>query len=500
MSQVRPDIDLAGLSRPSAELPPPRRSKLRILVPLAILLAFLAVLATTVGDLWKGSVAVSVVRPTIVDASAAASAGTPLFQASGWIEPDPFPIEAPALAPGVVREVSIQPSDVVAEGQVVARLIERDAELALAAAEAVIADARAELATAESEATAARTSFDEALVVREAEAVARAEVEGAAAEARSASAAVERAQVRITVAEQELALQQSLVEAGAVGPRQDELARARLEEAKADLEVMRAGTARAKAASERVQATHARAARELELRIEDRRRLEAAKAAVDAATAKVAAAQVAADEARLRLARMEVRAPAAGVVLERLVAPGSSVTDDEPAVCTLFDPKSLRVRVDVPQGDVAKVGVGARAEVLSDSRPGKPYHGTVLRLVQKADIQKVTLQVHVLIEDEDELLRPEMLCQVRFLARGGEGAGAAAGATTAVLVPRELVVDGSKVWVVSGDGTATLRAVELGGEQGDQVVIRSGINASDKLIASGRENVTEGARVEIRER
>lgn len=499
MSQVRPDIDLAGLSRPVRELPPPRRSRLRIVVPLAILLAFLAVLATTLGDLWKGSVPVSVVRPTIVDASAAASAGTPLFQAAGWVEPDPFPSEVPALAPGVVREVLVQPSDAVAEGQVVARLIERDAQLALAAAEAELADARAELATSQAEVAAARTTFDEALAVREADAVARAEVEGTEAEARGLAAAVERAQVRITVAEQELALQQALVEAGAVGPRQDELARARLEEAKADLEVMRADAARANAASQRARANLARSSRELELRIEDRLRLDASKAAVEAANAKLAAAQVAVDEASLRLERMEVRAPAAGVVLERLASPGTVLTEDEPAVCTLFDPRSLRVRVDVPQGEVAKVGVGARAEVLSDSRPGKPYHGEVLRLVQKADIQKVTLQVHVLVEDEDELLRPEMLCQVRFLARGGEGAGAT-GATTAVLVPRELVVEGSKVWLVSGDGTATLREVELGGEQGDQVVVASGVNASDKLIAAGRENVSEGVRVEIRER
>jgi HlyD family secretion protein len=309
---------------------------------------------------------------------------------------------------------------------------------------------------------------------------------------------VERAQVRIKVAENELALQRSLVEAGAAGPRQDELARARLEEAKSDLAVMRGDAERANATSERARANLARASRELELRIEDRRRLDSAKAAVESADAKVAAAQVALDEARLRLERMEVRAPAAGVVLERLVSPGSSVTEDEPAVCTLFDPKSLRVRVDVPQGDVSKVGVGAQAEVLSDSRPGRPYHGSVLRLVQKADIQKTTLQVHVLVEDEDELLRPEMLCQVRFLARGG-GPAEAAGGTTAVLVPKELVLEG-KVWVVSGDGKATLRTVELGGEQGDHVVVTSGINASDKLITSGRENLAEGTRVEIRER
>jgi HlyD family secretion protein len=499
VSQVRPDIDLAGLSRPRQELAPPRRSRARFLVPLGILIAFAAVLASTVGDLWKGSVPVTVVRPTIVDASATATAGTPLFQAAGWVEPDPFPIEAPALAAGVVREVLIQPSDAVAEGQVVARLVAVDAELERDAADAELAQARAELAGAEADLAAARTTFEEALAVREAEAVARAEVEGTSAEARSLAAAVDRATVRITIAEQELALQRSLVEAGAAGPRQDELADARLAEARADVEVMRADAARAGADAQRAKAELARATRELELRTEDRRSLEVAKAAHASARGRIAAAEVALEQAKLRLERMDVRAPAAGVVLERLVSPGSSVTEEEPAVCTLFDRGSLRVRVDVPQGEVAKVGVGARAEVLSDSRPGRPYRGEVIRLVQKADIQKVTLQVHVLVEDEDELLRPEMLCQVRFLARGGADGSAPSG-TTAVLVPRALVVDGSKVWVVSGDGTASLRELEISGEQGEHVVVASGVNASDKLIDGGRERLTEGAPVAIEER
>ena len=75
MSQVRPDIDLGALARPPEEARPPRRSKLRILVPLAILLAFAIVLVSTLGDLWKGAVEVSVVRPRVVDASSTASAG-----------------------------------------------------------------------------------------------------------------------------------------------------------------------------------------------------------------------------------------------------------------------------------------------------------------------------------------------------------------------------------------------------------------------------------------
>jgi RND family efflux transporter MFP subunit len=217
------------------------------------------------------------------------------------------------------------------------------------------------------------------------------------------------------------------------------------------------------------------------------------------ARAKVSSAQSMLEEARLRLARTEVRSASDGIVLERRVMPGSSVGDADAVVCTLYDPRSIRVRVDIPQGEVGKVGVGMRAEILAESRPGRPYSGEVIRLVHKADIQKVTLQVHVRIEDGDALIRPEMLIQARFIA-SADAAPTASGVRESFAIPARLVIDGGRVWVIDGSSrTARLRTVEVGPRSGDEVEIRSGLNATDKLIDVGREELVEGARVTTRE-
>ncbi len=499
MSQVQADIDLGALARNAPTLPPPRRSKLRIAVPAAILLAFLAVLASTLDDLWRGSVEVTVVRPQVVDASSTAASGTPLFQAAGWIEPDPFAIEVTALAPGVVRDMLVQQSDVVAKDQVVARLIERDAQLACDSAEAMLAEADAELERAEAESRAAQANFDAALSVTEMAASSRANLEGKRAEAVHREQAVAGGVAQVKAAEAEVELQRELAAAGATGPRQVELAEARLAEMAANLEVLRADSALAAAEARKAQASDERAQRDLELRIDERQKVETARAMVGAAKAKRAAVAVSCDEARLRLARMEVRSPAAGVVLERLATAGTTLEGERAVVCTLYDPQSMRVRVDVPQGEVGKVGVGMKVDVLADSRPSQPYRGEVIRLVHKADIQKVTLQVHVKLADADTLLRPEMLVQARFLALGGVQEGSqAAGEVSMVLVPARLV-EGGAVWIVEGaTRTAVKRRVELGAARGELVEVRSGINASDKLIDAGREGLSEGARVTIR--
>lgn len=495
MSRVQPDIDLAALARTQPALPPPKRSVLRIAVPTAILLAFFAVLATTVDELWRGSVEVTVVRPQVVDGSSSASSGTPLFQAAGWIEPDPFAIEVTALASGVVDEMLVQESDLVERGQVVARLIDRDARLALDSSRAMLAETIADVERAEADLRAATTNFETALEVTETAARARAELDGKRAEARHREQAVLGAQAQVKVAEEELGLQLELLAAGATGDRQVQLARAKLADVEAQLEIVRADAALAAAEAEKARASDERAQRDVELRIEDKQRLETARAMLAAAIAKRSAAQVNCDEGELRLERMQVRAPSSGVVLERRATSGTTLDGGSMVLCTLYDPRSMRVRVDVPQGEVSKVGVGMRAEVLSDSRPNEPYHGEVIRLVHKADIQKVTLQVHVRLDDADTLLRPEMLVQARFLATGGAGTSSE---TSVVLVPTRLI-DGDSVWVVDGATRgAAKRRIERGGARGELTEIRSGVNASDKLIDDGRAGLEEGARVKIR--
>jgi multidrug efflux pump subunit AcrA (membrane-fusion protein) len=123
-------------------------------------------------------------------------------------------------------------------------------------------------------------------------------------------------------------------------------------------------------------------------------------------------------------------------------------------------------------------------------------------MVQRADIQKVTLQVHVRVLDGDSLLRPEMLCQaVRFLGEGvPSSAPAAHERTSGVQVPARVVVDDKFVWTIDPEGArARRRPVEVSGHSGDWVLIRQGLNVTDKVIDLGRDQVEDGTRVRARE-
>jgi RND family efflux transporter MFP subunit len=494
VSTVRPDIDLGGLRRDPAQ---PSRAPGRRwlwLAPALLAVAFVAVLLSTAGDLLARPRAVSVVRP--VRAGRAEARGSVLLQAAGWVEADPFPTRVTPLASGVVRSVLVQERDSVEAGQPVATLDDAEAQIAVAEAQGDARTAAAELGQARAEEEAARAAFEAALEVTEAALVAEAEHRAAAQEVAREHALAEKGRASLRLAEEELELQRRLEAEGAAGPRQVQIAEARVEEAQAEIRALLAAEAAAREKEKAAAARLHRAREALRLRIADTRERDRTREARIAAEGRLERAEALLAAARLRLERMTVRAPAAGVVLARLAVPGQPVGSGDGeggAICTLFDPDRLRVRVDVPQELVAQASSGQEARILATTRPARPYRGSVIRIVTQADINKVTLQVHVAVQDPDELLRPETLCQVQFLAMG---TATEAGPELLRLPAR--VVEGDAVWLLLPDGRrATRRKVQVQARDGDWVLVAGGVNESDKVIDSGREGLVEGARVQI---
>ncbi|MFT4540448.1 MAG: HlyD family secretion protein [Planctomycetota bacterium] len=506
MSQEHTQVDLSVFARPDSTIQPPRRSPLRILVPLVLLVGFGAVLASTLTDYFKPKVKISVVRPLAPsgDQMTAVGEDSITVQASGWLEADPFAVHVAALADGVIEELFVEEADRVVKNQVIATLIDDDARIARDAAAAELALREAELRESSVRETNAKERLSAALEVTEALAVARASLAGAEAAAKLEGSAVVEGESRVATAESEVVVQRELEDAGANGARQVELAVAAHAEAVGALDGLRAKSKLAESRQLEAIARFERATQDMEQRFDDRLAVDVAKEKVAGQEARVALATAALEQAELRLSRMEIRTPIDGVVLERLTMPGMVVSVDlmGHAVCSLYDPANLRVRVDVPQSDVAGVFVGQRAEVSAETRRGRAYEGEVIRIVRKANLSKVTLEAHVRIKDPDPLLTPEGLAQVRFFGRPQEEGNAleaeGSSASSIVLIPERLL-EGNSVWIVAAGGTAEKRDVDLGERSDGNVLVRSGINLTDKLIDAGRNNLQEGDLVVIEE-
>ena len=236
-----------------------------------------------------------------------------------------------------------------------------------------------------------------------------------------------------------------------------------------------------------------------------RLQLLAAEARVGIAMANVDSASVAVDTAQLALDRCTIESPIDGIVIERLMSPGSTVRfggEHTSHVVHLYDPTMLQVRADVPLADASKVSVGFPAEVTVDVLPNTPFEGEVLRFVHKADQQKNTVEAKVKIKEPSELLKPDMLARVKIFQPVQDG-GVVKQTVQRVFIPQSIVKDTTQptVWIVTelknGKGVARKQSITLGTVVEDGwVEVVSGLSVGAKVITT-YETLEEGEAVEL---
>ncbi len=509
---------------------PPRRSRWAIGAPIGVGIAIVGLLGWSAWPVLRPMREVRVVQ-AVFDRRGGEDGGIPgapgtggaephpehprpqgkTVQAPGWLEPDPYLIACTALADGVVEAVEALEGDTVERGQVVARLIARDSELRLARAGAELEAAESSLALASAELGAAQTDWDEPVERSRAVAASDAMVAESRAELARLPARVGEAEATLKRLEEEFERVEESRSRGASSDLELVTLRQRVAAQRAAVAALEAEKPLLEAKEARYIAEATAARRELELRVEEKRRLAAAQAEVGRARAMVAQRRAERDEAALELERMVIRAPIDGVVMARLKTPGDKVMlgmDDPHSshIVHLYDPSNIQVRVDVPLADAASVHVGQRCEVVVEVLPDETFVGEVTRVTHLADLQKNTLQVKVHVENPSPALRPEMLTRVKFLGDSGNGAGSARSGRTGierVLVPADAVRDdgaASRVWVVRerrGDvGIVRALPVSIVGSREGWSIVEGGVRAGD-LLAVGGQRVADGETVRV---
>src|SRR5688572_19217099 len=91
--------------------------------------------------------------------------------------------------------------------------------------------------------------------------------------------------------------------------------------------------------------------------------LDRKKAARDAANARVRVAQANLAEMRARVGRLDIRAPAAGLVLERNVEPGQVVSAGSPALFRVARGGEMELKAQLSEADLLALNVGVPATV-----------------------------------------------------------------------------------------------------------------------------------------
>ncbi len=230
-------------------------------------------------------------------------------------------------------------------------------------------------------------------------------------------------------------------------------------------------------------ALHAAAARATEARTRYRRildmydrqvvpkaDLDRVRAERDAAVAQLNAARAAVTSATEGVAYTEIRAPYAGVVVQRMVQVGEAVAPGTPLV-KVASLKDLRVVVSIPQSIADLVRSTGRATVYAGGQAVPARRVTVFPVASPVSN---TFRVRLALPDGVRGLYPGMVVRAAFPT----------GERTQLLVPFAAVVQRSEVtavYLVQPNGNVLMQQVRLGERLGSRVEVLSGLVAGDRV-------------------
>ena len=228
-----------------------------------------------------------------------------------------------------------------------------------------------------------------------------------------------------------------------------------------------------------------------------------AKQRVDYALAdqQTAASQVAAAEANLAnaatdLARSVIKAPMNGTIGISPVRLGSLVTAGSTLINTVSAPDPIAVDIAVGEQEIARfVRYQQQPPAKSDSTftlllpDGSRYDvgGRVVAIDRAVDPRTGTLKVRVSFPNPGNRLRAGMNCTVNVL---NQDAGNLLTIPTKALTEQ---LGEFYVYVLGDSNKVTQRRVSLGSRFHEKVVIREGLEAGDKIVSEGVQNLRQGA-------
>lgn len=173
-----------------------------------------------------------------------------------------------------------------------------------------------------------------------------------------------------------------------------------------------------------------------------------------------------------------INAPYAGLVAEVMAEQGDMAMPGKPLL-VIYDPKLLRVVVNVPQSQLANIKAGAGVNVNIDAavEAERSLTATQVTVLPTADAVSNMVKVRVTLPQGLASVRPGMFARAALPV-------SLSNASPQIIVPAKAVIKRSEltaVYVVNSKGQPQLRQVRLGRKQGNNIEVLAGLQAGEKI-------------------
>ncbi len=210
-------------------------------------------------------------------------------------------------------------------------------------------------------------------------------------------------------------------------------------------------------------------------------------AARDAAVARVNVARAQLQEQQARIGRLDIRAPAAGLVLTRDVEPGQVIGSSSGVLFRIAKGGEMEMLARVGEADLARLSVGAPATVTPVGGT-QSFEGQVWQISPVIDPQTRQGDARIAIPYHRNV-RPGGFASARIVS----------GSMEAPVLPESAIQNddnGSYVYIVNGDNVAERRDVKIGQVSASGVTITEGLTGTEKVVVLAGGFLTPGQKVE----
>ncbi len=206
----------------------------------------------------------------------------------------------------------------------------------------------------------------------------------------------------------------------------------------------------------------------------------------DAALARVRVAEAQLNEQQARIGRLDIRAPAAGLVLTRAIEPGQVVGAGSGVLFRLARGGEMELLAKVGEADLARLAVGASVKVTPVGG-SQSYDGRIWQIAPVIDPQSRQGNARIALAYHRDL-RPGGFATARIVS----------GMADMPVLPESAIQNddkGSYVYIVSDQNIVERRDVQVGQVSATGVSILSGLNGQEKVVALAAGFLNPGQKV-----
>ncbi|MFH0822795.1 MAG: efflux RND transporter periplasmic adaptor subunit [Pseudomonadota bacterium] len=212
--------------------------------------------------------------------------------------------------------------------------------------------------------------------------------------------------------------------------------------------------------------------------------LEKAQADLDAARADLAGLEAQEE-------KMTLKAPISGIIAERHMEAGETVTSGSHNVLRLIQCEEVDAEIELGERFYRQIIPGRTVRIKVDALPGKEYMAQVLRIKPKIDEKNRTFTVTVRMKNPEAALRQGMFVRAEISSQNPG---------SSLWVPEQAVLGTGRadtvVFVVK-DGIALKRRIAVGERKDGKAEIISGLSEGDTVVVSGQEGLADLTEVSV---